>query len=286
MSKRSADSDNELETGNYSYNDSTSSIRSLRIKTSSSINQSKYESYLNNLAHLSDPVYNQLVNTIETIANYKGIIIDSASIDRIAVESIREFPSSTDQIPILKYRNQLIEIPLFNNKNDFTINYNSNFPFLREPNSINVGFTNFLQNLNNYKHFNKVILKEVQIIPDLSTFNMVYNPNIGDFSLEFESFLKSINNDGNFIRCSMNDGILLNSNIMLHFKNVWLMSFLLVNRDSSLHNFAKKEILTKLWSNVSKCFELMKDIQIAVSLNYLNNEYSIELLEILHCYYT
>lgn len=253
--------------------------------THRSIGMIKKLSVNNNCRHeeIVDPSILEICQILKTIDSLKGFNSDPESFKDLANNLLLQFPDKGNY-NALKYTNQLIEIPLnLNcdvNPSDLELYYYENFPFVREPMSISSDVIYFIENLNTFTHFKKIILKgcKLKIIPETMSLNQdEYGQNL--FVVECLIY----SSDGRTIKTVINNKVLSSANILFDKENLWNLVFRIIENDENINLENQRLLLSRFCINLYKCFEKMENIEVGVTVD---SNLNVTILNILHNYYT
>lgn len=217
---------------------------------------------------------------LATIDSLKGQSHDS--IDRYrenACYLLQKFPEN-DCTPLLKYTNQMVEIPLFVDS-ELQLHYYEKFPFVREPMSISTSVEYFTENMLSFTHFKKIILKNarLRIAPD--SLGMMFNS--GKNRKEIVASCIIISPNGRNIQSVITEDVLSSANILFEQPHLWRISYEIIENDENLGQVEKNQLLGQVWWNLCRCFDLMDSIELGVTVD---KEHRVRICNILHNYYT
>lgn len=274
MSKRRSDQDHESLVSDGTLMRPSRSIRACTNQISDSLNSA-------NIFDDQTSSLSQICKFLEAINEYKNVENNKEENIAKAHNLLRLHPDEND-VRMLKYVNQTIVIPIFNDNNQFKLQYNSKFPFLREPMSISSQSDYFINNIGSFRHFKKIILKNarIQMISQSITKLPIDQFNLkGRFEMNCEIFAS----DGRSIQCKITEKILESANILLERPNVWNIAYECVNFDDSFNDEQKTYLFGEIWKNVALCFQMMENVEIGVSVD---KQCNVHICNILHNYFT
>ncbi len=290
MSKRRADDEYEGLEAPLLTNSNSSSRRSMRSCSSiMKLNQTAPTT-----AHSNDysiyenhPTFKAWVSLYQSHDQFNGTPRSTDEVYDMALKQMFSSQRSTSTSPfqntnVHKYNNHTIEVPFLNN-GYFQLKYNPNFPFSRDPYSISVQCLDFVQDLGNYTHFKKIILKNAKILLHLETlqFEEQQGPFIG-FTIECDIY--SLVNPNFRVRSILTDKLLIASNVILEVPEVWVHAYSVA---SGYGNDARSAQLCYYWGNLEKCFAMMDQIDVAVVVRRTNmGDLNVVISDILHAYHT
>lgn len=267
-----------------------STIRSTKINRTISCESSAIDSDLNNDLTFSHNLISQVLTRVGELANTP--VLDITAKTKTILDAYPE-----RQFPMLHYQNQVIEIPLLG---EINLSYNENFPYRREPISISTDVDYFLDNLDSFKIFKKVMIKNCHLIIIPDSFKNIYRCNqcsyIYDYRehhaheldilptslLSFQCQISSNNNSEQFLQCPITEETLRFSNILLQKSNIWNGINAIISAAPILQEH-KRKLNFKCFQNLFKCFQLLQNINIAVNVNS-NGEVTVS--NIFHDYFT
>lgn len=227
-----------------------------------------------------DPSLTAVCKVLQAVDKLKGV--GGENFDRYKTKAkclLEQFPED-DQIPPLKYTNQMVEIPLLCDS-ELKLYYYENFPFVREPMSISTSVEYFCENISSFTHFKKIILKNarLRIVPD--SMGMVFNSNTKRKEIAASCLILSPN--GNKAPSFVTNEVFSAANILLEQPHLWQIAYELIVNDENLSLVDKRLFLSRLWRNLCQCFELMENIELGVTVD---RDCQVRISTILHSYYT
>lgn len=273
MSKRRLDHEDE-EDYEVSYNRTIGSGKKATINAS-----------FTNEEEIENPTIITICKILHAIDTFKGLedpyYLDYTRYKPRSEDLLIRYPEN-NEINQLKYTNQLIEIPIFIDEgdySDFQLYHNKNFPFIREPMSIGTTLAGLMENRLKFKHFRRINIKnaKLRLINDSILVELVNNKR------EFMARCMICDEYGREIDALVTSQLLMASNILFERQNLWEMFFDLVENDEDISIFDKRLMINKFCSNLNKCFDLMEDIDLALTVNH---DGTIVIENILHSYYT
>lgn len=200
-------------------------------------------------------------------------------------------------LPLLHYQNQLIEIPL---TGELKLCYNESFPYRREPISISTDVNYFLLNLNSFKIFKKVMIKNCRLSIISNSFENIYRCNQCAFVysqgeqhthdngvpptplLKFQCNITSYDHTNQVLKCPVTEETLRFSNILLQKSNIWnAINGILTS--ASLSSEQRNELEQRCFQNLFKCFQILDNVNIAVTVD---NQGQVSVSNIFHNYFT
>lgn len=238
----------------------------------------------NSVEELENPTISKICQILMKIDKLKSDlnIYSTNQYKEKALILSEKFPE-TNNINMLKYTNQLIEIPLNinNEKESLKLNYYENFPFVREPMSIGSDINYFIENVNSFINFKKIILKNarLKIIPESMV--MKSKNDINDYLFSVNCLIYS--SDNKYISTFITSDILISSNILFENANLWKLIFYIIQNDENISLDKQKLLICEFIDNLYQCFELMENIELGVTVN---RNHDIHITNILHNYYT
>lgn len=239
---------------------------------------------INNFEELEDPTISKICQILMKIDQFKNDfnIANTNHYKEKALYLLEKFPE-TNNINTLKYTNQLIEIPLniTDEKENLKLHYYENFPFIREPMSIGSDINYFIENVDSFSHFKKIILKNarLKIIPESM---VMYKKNhINDYLFSVNCLIYT--SDDKYISTLITSDILISSNILFENANLWKLLFYIIQNDENISLDNQKLLIGNFINNLYQCFELMENIELGVTVN---RNHDIHITNILHNYYT
>lgn len=227
-----------------------------------------------------DPSLTTVCKVLRAVDELKGVWVDSVDRYKSRAKCLLEQYSEDSQVPPLKYTNQMVEIPL-SCDSEMKLHYYENFPFVREPMSISTSVEYFSENMSSFTHFKKIILKNarLRIVPD--SMGMVFNPNTKRKEIAASCLILSPN--GNNATSIVTNDVLSAANILLEQPRIWRIAYEVIEKDENLSLVDKRLFLSRLWGNLCRCFELMDEIELGVTVD---RDCQVRISTILHSYYT
>ncbi|AWU75266.1 hypothetical protein CAS74_003608 [Pichia kudriavzevii] len=268
MSKRRSDEDD------FSDGVSITSLKSSRSKIS--LTQSA-DSLFSNVNQYVDPNTLELCRVIQFIEFFKGNVVGDDEVRLRALKILEKTPDPSIT-KTLKYNNQTVELPILGE--EFQLEYNSTFPFLREPMSISVQCSELLSNTNNYRCFKKIILKNSTLKPILPSIEFYYDTYS---QLRFRLQCLLCDSSENQVLCILTDSLLLASNILLRMPHIWYISYELLKSDNSLNLSDKRELICRIWKNLEVLFRKAQNLEVVVKVDPTG---AIQVTDLLHNYFT
>lgn len=231
--------------------------------------------------------YHQLPESSFEINYFIGILqqLSQESNSSVAIESLKAMLEAAPDrnYNVLHYQNQIIEIPLLG---DIILGVNQNFPFRRDPVNISTDFGYFIDNMNHFKNFKKIMLKDCHIQVLSQTYNVhlgsknVHEPFCPQLIVEVQIFSNS--DPSKMLQCTLTEETLRLCNIVLLKPNLWVALVDAINHVTNNKNHVL-EAKEKCFFNLVRCFQLLEKVDVAVTLDSSMN---VQLTNIFHDYFS